>query len=328
MYAQPETSLHKQAMTSLTQVIGAIDKDRLSDHVGYVRSVVHKLTYDHKGTQLMATLPGLCQKGGLGPLLPMMQQGLMQGSPEIRESAAAGLGDLIELTSAKFLGPFVIKITGPLIRIVGDRFPPAVKREILHTLRLLINKSGMFLKAFLPQLQTTFMKALGDADDQVRAEGSSALADLMALSRRVDPVVVELAGSVKVPLAGSGVQLSQLQALAGILRRTKVAAKLAAATVTAVVDACMESIGEEEDGVRREAARVLGLGGGLLPPAEAAALTADLTEFADDWRTREGYCLALAGLFGTSKGVDDPDAAVDLVVTLAKERMEDDNAQV
>jgi hypothetical protein len=58
----------------------------------------------------------------------------MFGSPEQREASALGMGDLIELTTPQALGPFVIKITGPLIRIIGDRFPPKVKLAILRTL--------------------------------------------------------------------------------------------------------------------------------------------------------------------------------------------------
>lgn len=44
------------------------------------------------------------------------------------------LGEVVQLTSAAALRPFVIKITGPLIRVVGDRFPAEVKAAILKTL--------------------------------------------------------------------------------------------------------------------------------------------------------------------------------------------------
>ena len=48
---------------------------------------------------------------------------LLQGtnSAEIRELAAQGLGDLIDITDQKALRPFVVQITGALIRIIGDR---------------------------------------------------------------------------------------------------------------------------------------------------------------------------------------------------------------
>jgi hypothetical protein len=130
------------------------------------------------------------------------KQGLMSGSAELREQAAEGLGELIDVTSEAALKPFVVPITGyvtqtqpelcghfnitkslyislsewiimfndhchhchcrPLIRIIGDRFPWQVKSAILGTLGILISKGGIALKPFLPQLQTTFIKCLQD----------------------------------------------------------------------------------------------------------------------------------------------------------------------
>ena len=53
-------------------------------------------------------------------------------------------------------------LAGPLIRILGDRFPWEMKAAILNTLGLLIGKGGVALKPFVPQLQTTFLKCLAD----------------------------------------------------------------------------------------------------------------------------------------------------------------------
>jgi hypothetical protein len=154
----------------------------------------------------------------------------------VREAAASGIGQLVEVTSPKFLQPFLIKITGPLIRIVGDRFPSAVKAAILHTLGasccissdkkhvctypamvrsaparhvpshpmlhvlvplhacagLLLDKGGASLKPFVPQLQTTFVKAIGDPGATVRQRGLTALGQLVVLTTRVDPLIAEL----------------------------------------------------------------------------------------------------------------------------------------
>ena len=60
----------------------------------------------------------------------------------------------------KALRPYVIKITGPLIRVVGDRFQWQVKSAILGTLTALLKRVGSVLRPFVPQLQTTFVKAL------------------------------------------------------------------------------------------------------------------------------------------------------------------------
>ena len=90
-------------------------------------------------------------------------QGVLQGtSAELRETAAEGLGDLVDGTSDEALRPYVVQITGPLIRIIGDRFPWEIKAAILRAISLLIRKSGPGLKPFVPQLQTTFLKCLPD----------------------------------------------------------------------------------------------------------------------------------------------------------------------
>lgn len=54
------------------------------------------------------------------------------------------LGEVIRLTSAPALQPSVVHITGPLIRILGDRFNASVKAAVLETLALLLAKVGIF----------------------------------------------------------------------------------------------------------------------------------------------------------------------------------------
>eukprot|EP00428_Durinskia_dybowskii_P053963 CAMPEP_0170329672 /NCGR_PEP_ID=MMETSP0116_2-20130129/65757_1 /TAXON_ID=400756 /ORGANISM="Durinskia baltica, Strain CSIRO CS-38" /LENGTH=75 /DNA_ID=CAMNT_0010582817 /DNA_START=12 /DNA_END=235 /DNA_ORIENTATION=- len=75
-------------------------------------------------------------------------------------------------------------MTGPLLRIVGDRNPANVKIAILKTLGLILVKGGPALRAFVPQFQTTFVKALADPSRQVRVEAIHALGLLMPLSTR------------------------------------------------------------------------------------------------------------------------------------------------
>jgi len=160
-----------------------------------LKTILEKIQEDlHK--KQMKLLPGLCLPKGLAPILPIFLQGLMYGSPEIREQAANGLGDLIALTSEDAMKPFLIQITGPLIRIIGDRFPWQVKAAILRTLHLLISKGGIMLKPFLPQLQTTFIKALHDPNRSVREYAAKALGGLMALSSKVEPLINELIGGI------------------------------------------------------------------------------------------------------------------------------------
>lgn len=199
-----------------------VSAEELVPHLTFARSIIASIVSDARhrkgggGTGAEFFLPGVNIPKGLEPLLPMYQQGLMYGSPEVREAAASGIGELVELTSNKFLQPFLIKITGPLIRIVGDRFPPGVKAAILQTLGLLLSKGGASLKPFVPQLQTTFVKALGDASRAVRKQGLNALGQLMRLTSRVDPLISDLASGAS-SAAEATVKETMLEALVEVL---------------------------------------------------------------------------------------------------------------
>ena len=176
----------------------------------------------------------------------------------------------------------MIAITGPLIRIVGDRFPWGVKAAILHTLRLLIEKGAVLLKPFVPQLQTTFVKALSDATKAARERGAAALHKLAALSTRVEPLLVELNGALLA--AEAGVQHALLSAIAGVLRGMPKA--VGEGTLQALQHSATELLTVDDDGVALAAAATLGgLDAAPLPPLLAAIeAAADGDESGEAWR--------------------------------------------
>ena len=61
----------------------------------------------------------------------------------------------------------------------------------------LLKQVGAMLKPFLPQLQTTFIKALNDPNREVRMCAATALQKLIKLHTRVDPLFTELHNGVK-----------------------------------------------------------------------------------------------------------------------------------
>lgn len=65
---------------------------------------------------------------------------MLNGSAEMKEQATMGMGELIALSTEEALKPSVINITGPLIRILGDRYGPTLKCAVLDTLTLLLAK--------------------------------------------------------------------------------------------------------------------------------------------------------------------------------------------
>jgi translation initiation factor 1 (eIF-1/SUI1) len=125
-------------------------------------------------------------------------QGLMAGANDMRAQAAFGLGDLVKLTSAEALRPFVTLITGPLIRVMGDKVPEVVRSAILSTLCDLLSKVPALLKPFLPQLQRTFIKCLADLEEpKVRELGAQCMSILIVMQTRLDPLAVELVTGIK-----------------------------------------------------------------------------------------------------------------------------------
>ena len=122
----------------------------------------------------------------------------MHGTPEAREVAAKGLGELVDHTTEKALAPYAVKITGPLIRIVGDKFPGSVKKAIVEALRCLLVRGGDTLKPFLPQLQTTYVKCLSDPpnSEEVREKAAESLGMLVRRAPRTEPLINELCTGV------------------------------------------------------------------------------------------------------------------------------------
>ena len=117
------------ANVALTQLNKRVPAEELCKDLAQIRtsisSAISRAKY--KGGAASANeqyyVPGFCIKKGLAPVLPVFQHGLIYGNVETRESAAAGLGEVIKVATNDAVKPFLMKITGPLIRVVGDRFP-------------------------------------------------------------------------------------------------------------------------------------------------------------------------------------------------------------
>ncbi|KAI4350125.1 hypothetical protein L6164_010637 [Bauhinia variegata] len=257
LLSDPDSSTVTVAWEALSRVISSVPKEVLPSYIKLVRDAVStsrdKERRKKKGGPIL--IPGFCLPKALQPLLPIFLQGLISGSAELREQAALGLGELIEVTSEKSLKEFVIPITGPLIRIIGDRFPWQVKSAILSTLSIMIRKGGMALKPFLPQLQTTFVKCLQDNTRTVRSSAALALGKLSALSTRVDPLVGDLLSS----LQGSdgGVREAILTSLKGVLKHA--GKNVSSAVRYRVYIVLKDLISHDDDQVRNDAANILGI---------------------------------------------------------------------
>ncbi|KAG0253420.1 translational activator of GCN4 [Actinomortierella ambigua] len=227
---------HEVVVAALAGLNAVTRTVRKEDMEGLVQSVRRAI----RGVGMPGVdLPGFCLPKGIAPLLPIFLQGLMNGSNSIREASALAIGDMIQRTSADALKPFVTQITGPLIRIVGDRHPGEVKSAILSTLSLLLQKVPAHLKPFLPQLQRTFIKSLTDTSSPaVRVKAAAALSILISLQSRVDPLVTELVASIKA--SEPGVRETVLSALESVV--SKIGAGMGDVAKRSVIGVVMEGL--------------------------------------------------------------------------------------
>ena len=268
--------------------------------------------------------------------MPIYQRGILYGVPSIREASAAGLGEVISITGTKFLaGPLIIKMTGPLLRIVGDRNPANVKIAILKTLGLILVKGGPALRAFVPQFQTTFVKALADPSRQVRVEAIHALGLLMPLSTRVDPLLKELVlgsqgkGATSDSVGVVAVQTATLEALAVVLREGGSKAKLPE-SIPSALTASKELLEHADDSVREAAAKVIAAAGDIL----GLESTLDVIEgtisdnASDSGDIRHGKACAIRRILSASVAAELDEKTLSDLLKQALKYMKDDKATV
>lgn len=227
-------------------------------------------------------LPAFTLPKGPSCILPIFLHGLMYGSNDEREDSALGIADVVSKTPAAGLKPFVSTITGPLIRVVGERFNSDIKAAILFALNILFAKIPQFLRPFIPQLQRTFIKSLSDpSNETLRLRAAKALGTLIEYQPRVDPLVVELVTAAK-QATDLGVKTAMLKALLEVV--SKAGTKLGEPSKLKIVDLVEEEILSSNDKLVTAYARLIGAVSEVLSTEEAQkilrqkVLDSDLSE--------------------------------------------------
>ncbi|KAJ3329947.1 translational activator of GCN4 [Blyttiomyces sp. JEL0837] len=302
----------KAAWGALEAVAKTVKKDEQEKFVTPVRRAITAACSNLGPSDV---LPGFCLPKGISPVLPFFLQGLMYGSPDVRQESAAGLGDLVLRTTPDAIKPFVTQITGPLIRIIGDRFPPGVKAAILNALGLLLQKVPNLLKPFLPQLQRTFIKSLSEPVAQIRQPARKCLSLLIGQQTRLDPLVVELSTGIRTAEDRGGRDIND-------------------ASKKAVETLCIESTlasGENDDGIRISSSKSFGALCGYLKPEESAAvLSNQIFKVAQDipWYKFHGVVLCLLAVLNERPSVLEDSTFLETTVKYVCDAMKHEKAQL
>ena len=294
LFTSQDPVVLNQSWNALNSVTKTLDTSDQMAHVGDVRQAVRFAVADLRYSNLADTslMPGFCLPKGITPILPIFRESILNGPPELKETAAIGLGEVIKLTSSEALKPSVVHITGPLIRILGDRFGANVKTAVLDTLAGLLNKAGVLLKPFFPQLQTTFVKALNDPNRTVRLKAGVALSYLIDIHMRPDPLFNELANGIK-NSDETTVRDTYLQALRGCLEPS--GAKMSAPIKRQVLPLLISLISHPEDSSRSAAAGCLGAFCKWLPDEDLSSVIDEvlLNSSGSEWQVKHGRSAAL-----------------------------------
>ncbi|CBZ53386.1 putative translational activator [Neospora caninum Liverpool] len=205
---------------------------------------------------LLAGAPPSPCPSAFDTLAVVYQQGLMYGSATIREASSRALQQLVLHASSSAVEPMAVKLAGPLIRTVGDKFSGQVKAAILLAIKALLSKAGPSVKPLLPQLQTTLLKCVVDPHLAVRTLGCRIIGTVTSLhvSARVEGLLGDIVGLIQNAAAtGAGaLQVSLLQAATNVLRNLN--GQCSPPTYEKVLDAAWEGVKSRQEEEARIAA--------------------------------------------------------------------------
>jgi len=200
-------------------------------------------------------IPALALPRALEALSKIYLAGVLHGEePEHRQRAAEALQLAVSCSTKDGLKSHIVGVAGPLIRVVSDKFPSSVRAALLDCLATLVEKGGIGLKPFVPQLQTTFLKSLNDANRSPRMSGAKGLGLLMAIQVRVDTVAADLAKKLANNEVNDECIEAHFEAARGVARHggSKITPESAEIALNASTVAAMTS---EDEEIRFAAAR-------------------------------------------------------------------------
>uniref|UniRef100_A0A672PXH1 GCN1 activator of EIF2AK4 n=1 Tax=Sinocyclocheilus grahami TaxID=75366 RepID=A0A672PXH1_SINGR len=170
-------------------------------------------------------------------------------------------------------------------------------RDKLALASVILNKLvqvGIALNPVLPQLQTTFLKALQDSSRAVRLRAAESLGQLVSIHSKVDPLFTEQLSAIR-NAEDSGVRETMLQALRFVIQGA--GAKVDASIRKNITITLLGMLGHDEDATRMASAGCVGELCAFLSEEELKSVLqqhvlADVSGV--DWMVRHGRSLALA----------------------------------
>ncbi|EGW32689.1 translational activator of GCN4 [Spathaspora passalidarum NRRL Y-27907] len=257
----PASEVVEGAFESLSALVKRQPKESLEHLVKPARQAL-----DFTGVR-GEDLAGFKLPKGPNCILPIFLHGLMYGNSDQKEASAFAIADIINKTPDVNLKPFATTMTGPLIRVIGEKVNSDIKAAILVALNSLLLKIPQFLRPFIPQLQRTFVRSLSDAsNEKLRARAVVSLGSLIKFQPRVDSLITELVTGAK-NSNDKGVKASMLKGMLEVVN--KAGKSLSEDSKTSIMSLIEDEITVVDDKSAVSYARLLGSLAGILSIDEA-----------------------------------------------------------
>jgi hypothetical protein len=114
LFADRDDKVVTSAWSALDALVKSMDKEDLEELVVPLRRSIESTS--SPGSEV----PGFCRPKGIQPIVPILLAGLLSGTQEQKEQASYGIGDLVQRTSEAAIKPYIIQLTGPLIRVISS----------------------------------------------------------------------------------------------------------------------------------------------------------------------------------------------------------------
>lgn len=207
----------------LESVTNKVSKDFLAENLYIIRDALHSQCFTRDPVRKILThsvLRAFESKRGLALVIPAYSAAVIKGSYDSRTEAIYSISELLEICSTE---PLVdrcgFQLAGPLLRIFKEKFDEDTKEEILRLLCQLVERCGVALKACVPQLHGTFLRALLESP-KVSSTAADCLGSMVeALPLKVDTLLRDLSKSLTEHAEDAHISKISLEALDGVILR-------------------------------------------------------------------------------------------------------------
>ena len=122
-----------------------------------INELEHKLSYNEdEANKILSNKFKIM----MDQILFTIQNGLLYGDKKSLSCELVNV--IINHSTRENLKPYIMKIIGPIIRILSEKISPEIKEKLMDNSKILIMKSKEDIKGISPQLQSVFLKTLTD----------------------------------------------------------------------------------------------------------------------------------------------------------------------